>query len=98
VSFKFNGVNCCYIYSLAGFEILLCARFVSCISVFTFFPRMTTYGEFLQRNEDRDGVRFAWNIWPSNQLEARALVVPFGCIYKPLNEREGQFGFVIETR
>nr|CAD7452678.1 unnamed protein product [Timema tahoe] len=50
---------------------------------------MTTYEEFIQQNEDRDGVRFTWNVWPSSRLEATRLVVPLGCLYQPLKERPG---------
>ncbi|XP_059475345.1 protein transport protein Sec23A isoform X1 [Neocloeon triangulifer] len=48
---------------------------------------MTTYEEFIQQNEDRDGVRCTWNVWPSSRLEASRLVVPLGCLYQPLKER-----------
>lgn len=48
---------------------------------------MTTYQEFIQQNEDRDGIRFSWNAWPSTKLEATRLVVPVGCLYNPLKER-----------
>ena len=50
---------------------------------------MTTYEEFIQQNEDRDGVRFTWNVWPSSRLEATRLVVPLACLYQPLKERPG---------
>ncbi|XP_074663106.1 protein transport protein Sec23A-like [Tubulanus polymorphus] len=48
---------------------------------------MTTYQEFIQQNEDRDGVRLSWNVWPSSRLEATRMVVPLGCLYTPLKER-----------
>ncbi|CAF2309779.1 unnamed protein product [Rotaria sp. Silwood2] len=48
---------------------------------------MTTYQEFITQNEERDGVRFTWNIWPSSRLEATRLVVPLGCLFTPLKER-----------
>jgi len=48
---------------------------------------MTTYQEFIQQNEDRDGVRFSWNVWPSSRLEATRMVVPLSCLYTPLKER-----------
>ena len=48
---------------------------------------MATYQEFIQQNEERDGVRFSWNIWPISKLEATRLVVPIGCLYNPLKER-----------
>lgn len=48
---------------------------------------MTTYEEFIQQNEDRDGVRFTWNVWPSSRIDATRLVVPLGCLYQPIKER-----------
>ncbi|XP_021931409.1 protein transport protein Sec23A-like isoform X2 [Zootermopsis nevadensis] len=49
---------------------------------------MTTQLEkFIKQEEDRDGVRFTWNIWPSSRLETTHLVVPLGCLYLPLKER-----------
>jgi hypothetical protein len=56
---------------------------------------MTTYEEFIQQNEDRDGVRFTWNVWPSSRLETTRLVVPLGCLYQPLKERPGQMVFSV---
>lgn len=55
---------------------------------------MTTYEEFIQQNEDRDGIRFTWNVWPSSRVEATKLVVPLGCLYQPLKERPGRFGVI----
>lgn len=49
---------------------------------------MATYQEFIQQNEDRDGVRFSWNVWPSSRLEATRMVVPLGCLYTPIKERQ----------
>lgn len=49
--------------------------------------QMTTYEEYIQQNEDRDGVRFTWNVWPSSRIEATRLVVPVACLYQPLKER-----------
>lgn len=48
---------------------------------------MTTFEEYIQQNEDRDGVRFTWNVWPSSRIEATRLVVPLGCLYQPIKER-----------
>ncbi|KAK9501924.1 hypothetical protein O3M35_012557 [Rhynocoris fuscipes] len=48
---------------------------------------MTTYEEFIQQSEERDGIRFTWNVWPSSRLEATRLVVPVACLYQPLKER-----------
>ncbi|CED82394.1 protein transporter sec23 [Phaffia rhodozyma] len=38
--------------------------------------------------EERDGVRFSWNTWPSSRLEATRTVVPVSALYTPLKERE----------
>ena len=38
--------------------------------------------------EDRDGIRFSWNAWPASRLEATRIVVPVGCLYTPLKERD----------
>ncbi|KAL3219844.1 hypothetical protein MRX96_005607 [Rhipicephalus microplus] len=46
-----------------------------------------TYQDFIQKNEDRDGIRFSWNVWPSSRLEATRLVIPLGCLFTPLKER-----------
>jgi len=48
---------------------------------------MATYQEFIQQQEDRDGVRLTWNVWPSSRLEATRLVVPVAALYSPLKER-----------
>ncbi|KYB26644.1 protein transport protein Sec23A isoform X2 [Tribolium castaneum] len=49
---------------------------------------MATYEEYIQQNEDRDGIRFTWNVWPSSRIEATRLVVPLGCLYQPIKERQ----------
>lgn len=38
--------------------------------------------------EDRDGVRFSWNVWPVARLDANKLVVPISCLHTPLKERQ----------
>lgn len=43
---------------------------------------------FLQR-EERDGVRWSWNVWPTSRLEATRMVVPLGCMYTPLKKIPG---------
>uniref|UniRef100_A0A672SB18 Protein transport protein SEC23 n=1 Tax=Sinocyclocheilus grahami TaxID=75366 RepID=A0A672SB18_SINGR len=48
---------------------------------------MATFQEFIQQNEDRDGVRFSWNVWPSSRLEATRMVVPVASLFTPLKER-----------
>ncbi|ODV61834.1 GTPase-activating protein SEC23 ASCRUDRAFT_75106 [Ascoidea rubescens DSM 1968] len=38
--------------------------------------------------EDIDGVRFSWNTFPPTRVEANRTVVPIGCLYTPLKQRE----------
>ena len=38
--------------------------------------------------EMTDGVRFSWNFWPCNKVNAARAVVPVGCMYTPLKEIE----------
>lgn len=38
------------------------------------------------QNEDRDGVRFSWNSWPTSKQEAQKAVIPVGCLYTPLKQ------------
>ncbi|KAG6544642.1 hypothetical protein Mapa_013947 [Marchantia paleacea] len=39
--------------------------------------------------EQTEGLRLAWNAWPSSRLEATRLVVPFGVMCTPLHPLEG---------
>ncbi|XP_011410444.1 PREDICTED: protein transport protein Sec23A-like isoform X2 [Amphimedon queenslandica] len=48
---------------------------------------MSTWADFIQQNEDRDGVRLTWNVWPSTRIEAAKLVVPMAAMITPLKER-----------
>lgn len=48
---------------------------------------MATFADFIQEQEDRDGVRFSWNMWPSSRLEATRMVIPLASLYTPLKER-----------
>lgn len=36
---------------------------------------MSTYQEFIHQNEEKDGIRFTWNMWPSTRIEAAKLVI-----------------------
>lgn len=36
--------------------------------------------------EERDGCRFSWNVWPSSRLEGTRLVVPVACAYTPFKD------------
>ena len=38
--------------------------------------------------EDINGVRFAWNSFPSTKAEAAKIVIPTGALYTPLKYRE----------
>lgn len=69
--------------------------FIAFIIDFTFYStikNMSTYEAFIEQNEERDGVRLSWNVWPASRLEATRLVVPVGCLYQPLKERPGKYG------
>lgn len=35
---------------------------------------MATWADFIQQNEDRDGVRLTWNVWPATRIETTKLV------------------------
>uniref|UniRef100_A0A7N8WQJ0 Protein transport protein SEC23 n=1 Tax=Mastacembelus armatus TaxID=205130 RepID=A0A7N8WQJ0_9TELE len=48
---------------------------------------MATFPEYIAQNEERDGVRFSWNVWPSSRLEATRMVVPVAALFTPLKER-----------
>lgn len=48
---------------------------------------MATFPEYIAQNEERDGVRFSWNVWPSSRLEATRMVVPVASLITPLKER-----------
>ena len=41
-----------------------------------------------QQLEDKDGVRFSWNVWPDNKVDAARMAVPLGCMYTPLKQTE----------
>ncbi|CCD26928.1 GTPase-activating protein SEC23 NDAI_0J00360 [Naumovozyma dairenensis CBS 421] len=41
-----------------------------------------------ETNEDINGIRFSWNVFPNNKADATKNVVPVGCLYTPLKERE----------
>jgi len=40
------------------------------------------------QNEERDGVRLSWNVWPSNKQEAANAVIPVGCLYSPFKRSQ----------
>ena len=48
---------------------------------------MATYHEYIVQNEQRDGIRFTWNSWPTTRVEATKLLVPLACLFTPLKER-----------
>ena len=43
--------------------------------------------DFFASEEDRDGVRLSWNVWPTSRLEATRNVIPLGALYTPLKAR-----------
>eukprot|EP01127_Copromyxa_protea_P001824 TRINITY_DN11732_c0_g1_i1.p1 TRINITY_DN11732_c0_g1~~TRINITY_DN11732_c0_g1_i1.p1 ORF type:complete len:763 (-),score=176.58 TRINITY_DN11732_c0_g1_i1:48-2336(-) len=40
--------------------------------------------DYLYQAEDKDGVRFSYNLWPSSRIEYKKLVAPLACMYSPL--------------
>lgn len=48
---------------------------------------MTTYEDFIQQNEDCDGVCFTWNASLSSRIDATGLVVPLKTLYQPIKEQ-----------
>lgn len=44
--------------------------------------------------EQKDGIRFSWNVWPSTRLDATRIVVPLGCLYTPLKKIENMPGYL----
>ena len=37
---------------------------------------MATWADFINQNEDRDGVRMSWNVWPATRIESTKMVRP----------------------
>eukprot|EP01147_Barroeca_monosierra_P007743 gene7743-622_t len=48
---------------------------------------MSGYDEWILACEERDGIRFSWNVLPTSRVEATKLVVPVGALFTPLKER-----------
>jgi protein transport protein SEC23 len=40
---------------------------------------MAEYWE-AQPTEEKDGLRFSWNVWPSSRIEVTRIVVPVACM------------------
>lgn len=36
--------------------------------------------------EEKDGVRFSWNVWPATRSDAAKVVLPVSCMYSPLKK------------
>lgn len=49
--------------------------------------------EFELEDEEQNGIRFSWNVWPNTRIEAGRLVVPIGCMYSPLKKRAFQVNY-----
>ena len=39
--------------------------------------KMATWNDFINQNEDRDGIRFTWNVWPSTRIESSKMVFSY---------------------
>jgi len=50
---------------------------------------MTSYQDYFQQTEDRDGFRLTWNVLPASKTEASKLVVPLTVLFTPLKDRPG---------
>ncbi|EGD80943.1 SEC23B protein [Salpingoeca rosetta] len=48
---------------------------------------MSGYEEWILACEERDGIRFSWNVLPTSRVEATKMVVPVGALFTPLKER-----------
>ena len=46
-----------------------------------------TYQEYILAEEERDGVRMTWNVWPTSRLEATRNVVPISILHTPLKTK-----------
>ena len=58
-----------------------CATLETCLGVNTKLylviegvENMATWPDFINQNEDRDGVRMSWNVWPATRIEATKMV------------------------
>ena len=38
------------------------------------------------KREDENGIRFSFNLWPTNRIDAVSSSCPFGCLYTPLKK------------
>ncbi len=48
---------------------------------------MATWDEYMKQQEDVDGVRFTWNVWPHSRVESTRMVAPLTAFFTPLKER-----------
>lgn len=42
--------------------------------------------DFFYENEDRDNIRFNWNIFPTNKIMQTKNVIPLACMYSPMKK------------
>lgn len=42
--------------------------------------------ETFYENEDRDNIRFSWNIFPQTKIQLTKNVIPLACMYAPLKK------------
>ncbi|XP_047740240.1 LOW QUALITY PROTEIN: protein transport protein Sec23A-like [Hyalella azteca] len=50
-------------------------------------PAGPSMAEFIENQENNEGVRFSWNVWPTTRVEATRMVVPVGCLFTLLKKR-----------
>lgn len=44
----------------------------------------------VEQIEEKDGIRFSWNVFPPTKADSSKLVVPVSCLYTPLKERDSE--------
>ncbi|KRX20342.1 Protein transport protein Sec23A [Trichinella nelsoni] len=49
-----------------------------------------SWADYIRSQEENDGVRFTWNVWPTSRIEAQRMVVPVACHYTPFKERSNE--------
>ncbi|XP_037804576.1 protein transport protein Sec23A-like isoform X1 [Penaeus monodon] len=51
-------------------------------------PQQSSFQDFIESQETKEGVRFSWNVWPSSRIEATRMVVPVAAAFTPLKKRD----------
>jgi len=54
---------------------------------------MESASDRITKREDENGIRFSFNLWPTNRIDAVSSSVPIGCLYTPLKKLPPIEGF-----